>query len=106
MVSVQNRYGPGARESEDLVDRCELEGLAFLPWAPLDQGGAAQNPVLERIARAHGATPRQVALAWLLARSPVMLPIPGTGSVTHLEENIAARALALTPEDIAELNRT
>jgi aryl-alcohol dehydrogenase-like predicted oxidoreductase len=106
VVSVQNRYGPGARASEDLVDRCELEGLAFLPWAPLDQGGAAQNPALERIARDHGATPRQVALAWLLARSPVMLPIPGTGSVTHLEENIAARALALTPEDIAELNRT
>jgi pyridoxine 4-dehydrogenase len=106
VVSVQNRYGPGVRDSEALLDRCEQEELAFLPWAPLDQGGVASNAAIERIASAHGATARQVALAWLLARSPVMLPIPGTGSVAHLEENMAARDLALAPEEIAELNRT
>src|SRR4051812_2468618 len=93
IVSVQNRFGPGTRNSESLVDRCEVEGLAFLPWAPLDQGGVDQNSALEGIAYAHSATRRQVALAWLLARSPVMLPIPGTGSVRHLEENLAARSL-------------
>ena len=106
IVSVQNRYGPDTRGSEPLVDRCEQEELAFLPWAPLDQGGAAQNANLVRIAATHDATPRQVALAWLLARSPVILPIPGTGSVEHLEENIAARSLVLAPEEIADLNRS
>lgn len=106
VVSVQNRYGFGARGSEALVDRCEQEGFAFLPWAPLDQGGVAGNSALEGIANAHGATPRQVALAWLLARSPVILPIPGTGSVRHLEENLAARSLTLTAEELAALNHT
>ena len=105
IVSVQNRYGPGTRDSESLVDRCEQEELAFLPWAPLDQGGAARDATIGRIAAAHDATARQVALAWLLARSPVMLPIPGTGSVEHLDENLQARALVLSAAEIAELNR-
>ena len=105
IVSVQNRYGPATRDSEHLLDRCEQEGLAFLPWAPLDQGDVEKDPALTRIAADHGATQRQVALAWLLARSPVMLPIPGTGSLAHLEENLSARSLVLTPSEIATLNR-
>ena len=95
----------GTRDSEDLLDRCEQESLAFLPWAPLDQGNVEQNPELTRIAADHGATPRQVAVAWLLARSPVMLPIPGTGSLADLEENLSARSLVLTPSEIATLDR-
>jgi aryl-alcohol dehydrogenase-like predicted oxidoreductase len=106
VVSVQNRYGPGERSSESMLDRCEQEGFAFLPWGPLDQGAVRRNPVLQRIADTHGATTRQVALAWLLARSPVMVPIPGTGSLPHLEENLEARSLELTGDEIAELNRT
>ncbi len=106
IVSVQNRYGPGARDSEAVVDRCEQEGFAFLPWAPLDQGGVAEDTTIEAIAIARGATSRQVALAWLLARSPVILPIPGTGSLSHLDENLAARSLTLTPDEIAVLNRS
>ena len=94
-----------ARQSEGLVDRCEQEGLAFLSWAPFQQGRIARNATLERMAAAYGATVQQLALAWLLARSPVILPIPGTSSVAHLEENVAARSLSLTPDDIAELNR-
>jgi pyridoxine 4-dehydrogenase len=105
IVAVQNRYGPGARESENVLDRCEQEGLAFLPWAPLDRGGVARDSAIIGFAKAHGATPRQIALAWLLARSPNMLPIPGTGSVAHLEENMAARSITLTPEEISELDR-
>jgi aryl-alcohol dehydrogenase-like predicted oxidoreductase len=105
IVSVQNRYGHSDRSSEPIVERCELEALAFLPWAPLG-GGNVTDPTVERIAANHGATARQVALAWLLAHSPVMLPIPGTSSVAHLEENVAARELQLTPQEIAELNRT
>ena len=80
------------------------QALAFLPWAPLG-GGSLVDPTVERIAAAHDATDRQVVLAWLLARSPVMVPIPGTGSVAHLEENAAARELRLTPQEIGELNR-
>jgi pyridoxine 4-dehydrogenase len=104
IVSVQNRYGHGDRSSEAIVDRCEEESLAFLPWAPLG-GGNVTDATVERIAAGHGATARQVALAWLLARSPVMVPIPGTSSVAHLEENVAAGTLRLTPQEIAELNR-
>jgi pyridoxine 4-dehydrogenase len=104
MVSVQNRYGHADRSSEALLDRCGLEALAFLPWAPLG-GGRITDATVERIAVSHGATARQVVLAWLLARSPVMVPIPGTSSVAHLEENVAAGELRLTPEEIAELNR-
>ena len=104
IVSVQNRYGHADRSSEAIVDRCEVESLAFLPWAPLG-GGNVRDGLVERIAAEHGATPRQVLLAWLLARSPVMVPIPGTSSVTHLEENVAARELRLTRNEVAELNR-
>jgi pyridoxine 4-dehydrogenase len=104
IVSVQNRYGHADRSSESIVDRCEVEALAFLPWAPLG-GGNVSDGTVERIASGHGATPRQVVLAWLLARSPVMVPIPGTSSVAHLEENVAARELRLTPQEVAELNR-
>jgi aryl-alcohol dehydrogenase-like predicted oxidoreductase len=104
IVSVQNRYSPVDRSSESMVDRCEVESMAFLPWAPIEGGGIDRDVVVARIAKAHDATPHQVALAWLLARSPVMLPIPGTGSVAHLEENMAAASLRLTPEEVAEVH--
>ena len=101
VVSIQNRYNLDDRQSESLVDLCEQEQLVFLPWAPisdLDNSAAVQEVV-----RRHGATPRQIVLAWLLARSPAMLPIPGTGSLEHLEENIAAAAIALTPAEVNDL---
>jgi pyridoxine 4-dehydrogenase len=104
IVSVQNRYSPVDRGSESMVDRCEVESMAFLPWAPIEGGSIDRDAVVARVAKAHDATPHQVALAWLLARSPVMLPIPGTGSVAHLEENMGAASLRLTPEEVAELN--
>ncbi len=101
VVSIQNRYNLDDRQSEPLVDLCEREQLAFLPWAPIqDLDG---NPVVQEVADRHGATPRQVVIAWLLARSPAMLPIPGTGSVAHLEENIAAAAIELTPAEVTAL---
>jgi pyridoxine 4-dehydrogenase len=101
VVSIQNRYNLDDRQSETLVDVCEQEELAFLPWAPIqDLDG---NPVVQEVAGRHGATPRQIVLAWLLARSPAMLPIPGTGSVAHLEENIAAAAIELTPAEVTAL---
>jgi aryl-alcohol dehydrogenase-like predicted oxidoreductase len=98
IVSVQNRYNIADRQWEPVVDYCTREGIAFIPWAPLISGsiGGWRNP-LRRAAKAAGATQAQVAIAWLLARSPVMLPIPGTGSVKHLEENTAAASLDLTP---------
>ena len=105
IVSVQNRYSPVDRSSESMLDRCEVESLAFLPWAPIESGGIDRDAVVTRIAKAHDATPHQVALAWLLARSPVMLPIPGTGSVAHLEENMQAATLTLTPEETAALDQ-
>jgi pyridoxine 4-dehydrogenase len=105
IASVQNRYNLSDRESDGVLARCEALGIAFLPWAPLDAGRHARpGGPLDRIASAHDATPGQVALAWLLARSPVMLPIPGTASVAHLEENVAAAAITLSPEEIAELS--
>jgi pyridoxine 4-dehydrogenase len=101
IVSVQNRYNVTDRGSESMVDLCEQERLAFLPWAPiLDLDGA---PVVRDIADRHGSTPRQVVLAWLLARSPNILPIPGTGSVSHLESNIEAAGLDLAPEEVAAI---
>lgn len=103
IVSVQNRYSAVDRTSEAMLDRCETESIAFLPWAPIEAGDIHRDAVVARMAKAHDATPHQVALAWLLARSPVMLPIPGTGSVAHLEENVTAASLRLTPEDVAEL---
>jgi aryl-alcohol dehydrogenase-like predicted oxidoreductase len=102
IVSVQNRFNVTDRSSESLVDLCEQEQLAFLPWAPILQLDTV--PVVQAIADRHGATPRQVVLAWLLARSPAMLPIPGTGSVAHLDSNVAATAVELTPEEVAAIS--
>ena len=98
IVSVQNRYSFADREWDYLLDHCEKHGIAFLPWAPLGQNREA-NSALEAAAQELGVTPLQVALAWLLRRSPVVVPIPGTSSVAHLEENIAAAGLRL-PEQI------
>jgi pyridoxine 4-dehydrogenase len=107
IVSVQNRYSLADRSSEDVLDECERQGIAFLPWYPLAVGRLAEaGGRLARIAEAHGATPAQVALAWLLARSPVMVPIPGTASVAHLEENIAARDVELSSKEFEELAAT
>jgi pyridoxine 4-dehydrogenase len=100
-VSIQNRYNVDDRASESVVDLCEQEQLAFLPWAPIQN--LDSNRVVREIAQRHGATPRQIVLAWLLARSPSILPIPGTGSVSHLEENVAAAAITLTPAEVATL---
>ena len=108
VVSVQNRYNVGDRRSEDVLRACAADGIAFLPWAPLAgrEREAARSGSIEalgRIARSRGVSEIQAALAWLLARSPVMLPIPGTSSVAHLEENVAAAALRLTPEELARI---
>jgi len=102
IASVQNRYSFADREWDSLVDYCTEKGIAFIPWFPLGAGKAAHD-ALTAVAKAHGATPLQVALAWLLQRSPVMLPIPGTSSVKHLEENLAAASLRLTSEEFRKL---
>jgi aryl-alcohol dehydrogenase-like predicted oxidoreductase len=102
IVSVQNRYSFADREWDYVVDHCERNGIAFIPWFPLGAGKVA-GEVLERIARAHGASPTQVALAWLLRRSPVILPIPGTSSIGHLEQNVAAALLRLSDEEYQKL---
>jgi len=102
LVSVQNRYNAGDRSSEAVVDQCDEHGLAFLPWAPIQD--ADKNPAVGEAARNHGATTHQVLLAWLLARSPQMLPIPGTGSVSHLEANVAAAAIELSPDEVAAIS--
>ena len=104
IVSVQNRYSLADRSSEDVLEECERQGIAFLPWYPLAAGDLAQpGGAVGRVASARGATPAQVALAWLLARSPVVVPIPGTASSRHLEENVAALELELTPDELAAL---
>jgi aryl-alcohol dehydrogenase-like predicted oxidoreductase len=104
VVTVQNRYNLEDRDSEDVLDACEEAGIGFIPWYPLATGRLAEpGGPLDRIAVEHEATPAQIALAWLLARSPVMLPIPGTSSVEHLEENVAATRVQLSPEDVAEI---
>jgi pyridoxine 4-dehydrogenase len=104
IVSVQNRYNILDRASEDLVNFTEREGLAFIPWFPLATGDLARpGSVLDTIAQAHHATPSQVALAWLLQRSRTMLPIPGTSTVKHLEENIAGAALRLSEQEFKEI---
>jgi pyridoxine 4-dehydrogenase len=102
IVSVQNRYSFADREWDYVVDFCEQSGIVFIPWFPLGAGKAAQQAV-QRIADAHGAKPMQVALAWLLRRSPLMLPIPGTSSLEHLEENMMAESVRLTDEEFDEL---
>jgi aryl-alcohol dehydrogenase-like predicted oxidoreductase len=101
---VQNRYNLGDRKSEAVLRHCERAGIGFIPWHPLEAGKAASRAVVDRIATAHGATAGQVALAWLLQTSPVMLPIPGTGKVKHLEENMAAADLSLSAAEVAELD--
>src|SRR6059036_705966 len=103
IVSVQNRYSFADREWDYLVDYCEHNGIAFIPWFPLGAGKVA-GEVLNRIAQAHRASPTQVALAWLLRRSPIMLPIPGTSSIEHLEENVAAASLHLAHEEYEKLS--
>lgn len=103
IVSVQNRYSFADREWDYVVDHCERNGIAFIPWFPLGAGTVAGR-MLERIAKERKVKPIQVALAWLLKRSPVMLPIPGTSSITHLEENVQAASLGLTEEECHELN--
>ena len=103
IVSVQNRYSFADREWDYVVDYCERNRIAFIPWYPLGAGTVAGD-LLNRIAQVHHATPMQVALAWLLRRSPIMLPIPGTSSTEHLEENVAAATLRLTEKQFEELS--
>ncbi|MEO7237697.1 MAG: aldo/keto reductase [Gemmatimonadales bacterium] len=102
VVSVQNMYNVTNRKWEEEVKYCEREGLAFIPWFPLS-AGAVDHPALHRVAARHGATVFQIALAWLLEHSPAMLVIPGTSSVEHLEENVAAAEIRLTKSDMKEL---
>jgi pyridoxine 4-dehydrogenase len=104
IVSVQNRYSFADREWDYVVDYCESNAIAFIPWFPLGAGKVAGD-VLNKIAQVHRASPTQVALAWLLRRSPMMLPIPGTSSIEHLEQNVAATSVRLTDEDYEMLSR-
>lgn len=103
IVSVQNRYNVADRAAEDVLGYCDRAGIAFIPWYPLGAGALAGG-ALQRVAQRRHATSMQVALAWLLTRSPAMLPIPGTSSVAHLEENVAAAAIQLDSGDMTELN--
>jgi len=106
VATVQNRYNLGDRASEAVLDYCEEKGIGFIPWYPLNAGALARpGSALDAIAHKHRATPGQIALAWLLKRSPVMLPIPGTGKVAHLEENVGAAAISLTDGEFATLDR-
>ena len=102
IVSVQNRYSFADREWDNVVDYCERNGIAFIPWFPLGAGRVAGR-LLERVAKARKVKPIQIALAWLLKRSPIMLPIPGTSSIAHLEENIQAASLQLSENEYLEL---
>ena len=103
IVSVQNEYNLENRKDDDVLAACEKAGIAFIPWFPLGAGRMLRSAKVKRVAARLNATPAQVTLAWLLARSPAMLPIPGTGSLAHLEENAAAATLRLAPEDLAAL---
>jgi aryl-alcohol dehydrogenase-like predicted oxidoreductase len=105
IVSIQNRYNLFDRESEPVLEECSLEELAFLPWRPVGGGEMGGEAVLRQIASKYQATAEQLALAWLLQHSPIMLPIPGTSKVAHLEENLAAVALEVAPADLAELDK-
>jgi len=105
IVSVQNLYNLANRSAEELLDYSTENGIAFIPWFPLATGKlAGPDSPLTKLAAEHGATPSQLALAWLLRRSPVMLPIPGTSTVAHLEDNVASAAIELTDEQFAELS--
>ena len=104
IVSVQNLYNLGDRQHEDVLDYCEKEGLAFIPWYPVAAGKLAQpGGKLDTIAKRHGASVAQLSIAWLLHRSPVILPIPGTSSVAHLEENLKAAEIVLSDADLREI---
>jgi pyridoxine 4-dehydrogenase len=103
VVSVQNRYNAADRASDSVVDVCELEQIAFLPWAPIQQAGS--NPAVTEAAKRHGASPRQIVLAWLLARSPQILPIPGSGSAEHAAANIAAAGIKLDAGEVEAITR-
>jgi aryl-alcohol dehydrogenase-like predicted oxidoreductase len=103
---VQNRYNLVDRGSEDVLDYCEKHGIGFIPWYPLAAGRLAESgSILDAVAKVHSATPSQIALAWVLRRSPVMLPIPGTSKVAHLEENVAAADIPLSDADFDALDR-
>jgi pyridoxine 4-dehydrogenase len=104
VVSVQNEYNLGNRESERVLERCEKLGIAFLPWYPLGAGDVLRSSKVRNMGKKLQATPAQVAIAWLLAKSPVMLPIPGTASVAHLEENMRAAELRLSAEEVRALS--
>jgi len=104
IATVQNLYNLTTRQSEAVLEYATAEGIGFIPWFPIAAGDLAKpGGPLDSIAHATGATPSQVALAWLLAKSPVVLPIPGTSKVSHLEENVGAAAVTLTPEQVGEL---
>ncbi|MBX3201454.1 MAG: aldo/keto reductase [Labilithrix sp.] len=105
VATVQNQFNLVDRKSEAVLEFCEANGIGFIPWYPLAAGALALDSALGAIARRLGATPAQIALAWTLKRSPVMLPIPGTSKVAHLEQNVAAAGLTLSDEDFAELDR-
>ena len=106
VATVQNRYNLVDRTSEAVLDYCEQQGIGFIPWFPLAAGDLAKpGSLLDKVAQAHNATPSQIALAWVLKRSPVMLPIPGTGKVKHLEDNVAAAGIQLTDEEFAALDK-
>jgi aryl-alcohol dehydrogenase-like predicted oxidoreductase len=106
VVSVQNRYSVVDRDSEAVLEVCERDGLGFLPWYPLGAGDLGEDAAstLDEVASAHDASRFQIALAWLLAHSPVMLPIPGTSKVAHLEENFGAAQIELTDGELAKLD--
>lgn len=103
VVSVQNMYNINQRGSEQVLDYCEKNQIAFIPWFPLERGNLTESKKLEKLAKEKGVLPLQIALAWLLKRSPVMLPIPGTSSVKHLEENMGAASVNLTDREFSEL---
>ena len=101
---MQNEYNLENRSSENVLKACEKLGIAFLPWYPLGAGAALRSPKVKSLAKTHRARPAQIALAWLLAKSPVVLPIPGTADLEHLEENAGAAQLTLSPDEMRELN--
>jgi aryl-alcohol dehydrogenase-like predicted oxidoreductase len=106
VATVQNLYNLVDRGSEDVLDYCEKHGIGFIPWYPLAAGRLAKSgSILDAVAKAHDAIPSQIALAWVLKRSPVMLPIPGTSKVAHLEENVAAVNIQLSDEEFDALDR-